>query len=178
MSPVPDPKAKANAVRFEMNGQSPATPMPTKPAGVLAKLCSAHDIPEVAEALAFNGVRAVGEMELMSDAQIATLCAGMSMGTELRLKKAVRKLREQGAPHAQPVPEPGSGWLDVSTGHELPLSAMRGSAMGGPEVLMAEDKGVAFVKLASGDWMQVRKVATHSRASSGPSSPTKAGTPV
>ena len=152
-------------MRFEMNGQSPATPMPTKPAGVLAKWCSAHDIPEVAEALAFNGVRAVGEVELMSDAQIATLCAGMSMGTELRLKRAVRKLREQGAPPAQPVPEPGSGWLDVSTGHELPLSAMRGSAMGGPEVLMAEDKGVAFVKLASGDWMQVRKVASHSRAS-------------
>ena len=109
MSPVPDPKAKANAVRFEMNGQSPATPMPTKPAGVLAKWCSAHDIPEVAEALAFNGVRAVGEVELMSDAQIETLCAGMGMDTQLRLKLAVEKLREQSAPPAQPVQEPGSG---------------------------------------------------------------------
>ena len=102
-SPVPDPKAKANAVRFEMDGQSPATPKPTKPAGVIAKWCSAHDIPEVAEVLAFNGIRAVGEMELMSDAHIETLCAGMELGTELRLKLETKKLREQSAPPAQPA---------------------------------------------------------------------------
>ena len=32
-SPVPDPKAKAGAVRFAMDGQSPVTPKPAKPAG-------------------------------------------------------------------------------------------------------------------------------------------------
>ena len=56
------------------------------------------------------------------------------------MKLAVKKLREKDSPPAQPVQESGSGWVDVSTGRELPLSAMRGAAMGGPEVLMAEDK--------------------------------------
>ena len=54
-SPVPDPNAKAGAVRFAMDGQSPVTPKPAKPAGAIAKWCSAHDISEVAESLAFNG---------------------------------------------------------------------------------------------------------------------------
>ena len=39
----------------------------------------------------------------------------------------------------------------------MPLSAMRGAAMGGPEVLM-EDEGVAFVMLAGRGWVQVRKM--------------------
>ena len=93
-SPVPDPKAKAGAVRFAMDGQSPVTPKPAKPAGAIAKWCSAHDISEVAESLAFNGVRAVAEVELMSDVQVDTLCAGLSMGTQLRMKMAVEQLRE------------------------------------------------------------------------------------
>ena len=79
-SPVPDPKAKAGAVRFAMDGQSPVTPKPAKPAGAIAKWCSVHDISEVAESLAFNGVRAVAEVELMSDVQVDALCAGLSMG--------------------------------------------------------------------------------------------------
>ena len=161
-SPVPDPKSKAKAVQFEMDGQSPATPK-TTPAGPITSWCNTSGIPEVAEALAFNGVRAVDEVALMTDAQIETLCKPLNLGSELRMKKAVKKLREKDAPPAQPVPESGSGWVDVSTGRELPLSAMRGAANGGPEVLMAKDKGVAFVNLAGRDWIQVRKLAGHSQ---------------
>ena len=43
----------------------------------------------------------------------------------------------------------------------MPLSAMRGAAMGGPDVLMAEDKGVAFVMLAGRGWVEARKLAGH-----------------
>ena len=43
------------------------------------------------------------------------------------------------------------------------MSAMRGAANGGPEVLMAKDKGVAFVNLAGRDWIQVRKLGGHSQ---------------
>ena len=55
------------------------------PPGAIAKWCSAHDISEVAESLAFNGARAVGEVELMSDVQVDTLCAGLTLGTQLRM---------------------------------------------------------------------------------------------
>ena len=164
-SPVPDPKAKAGAVRFAMNGQSPVTPKPAKPAGAIAKWCSAHDISEVAESLAFNGVRAVAEVELMSDAQVDAICAGLSMGTLLRMRVAVKQLREANNTAAASVAEPGSGWVDVASGLELPQSAMRGTAMGGPEVLMAEDKGVAFVMLAGRGWVQVRKIPSQLLAS-------------
>ena len=164
-SPVPDPKAKAGAVRFAMDGQSPVTPKPAKPAGAIAKWCSAHDISEVAESLAFNGVRAVAEVELMSDAQVDAICAGLSMGTLLRMRGAVKQLREANNTAAASVAEPGSGWVDVASGLELPQSAMRGTAMGGPEVLMAEDKGVAFVMLAGRGWIQVRKVPSQLLAS-------------
>ena len=37
--------------------------------------------------------------------------------------------------------------------------------MGGPEVLMAEDKGVAFVMLAGRGWVQVRKIPSQLLAS-------------
>ena len=43
-APVPDPQAKAGAVRFAMDGQLPVTPKPAKPAGAIAKWCSSHDI--------------------------------------------------------------------------------------------------------------------------------------
>ena len=52
-SPVPDPKSKAKAVQFEMDGQSPATPK-TTPAGPITSWCNTSGIPEVAEALAFQ----------------------------------------------------------------------------------------------------------------------------
>ena len=92
---VPDPKAKGGAVRFAMDGQSPVTPKATKPAGAIAKWCKANGIPEVAEAMAFNGVVAVEEAALMSDVQIEALCAGMSLGSCVRLKLAVERLREK-----------------------------------------------------------------------------------
>ena len=94
-SPSPDPKAKASAVRFAMDGQSPVTLNATKPAGAIAKWCKANGIPEVAEAMAFNGVGAVEEAALMSDVQIEALCAGMSLGSCVRLKLAVERLREK-----------------------------------------------------------------------------------
>ena len=94
-APVPDPKAKAGAVRFAMDGQSPVTLNATKPAGAIAKWCKANGIPEVAEAMAFNGVGAVEEAALMSDVQIEALCAGMSLGSCVRLKLAVERLREK-----------------------------------------------------------------------------------
>ena len=150
-SPVPDPKSKAKAVQFEMDGQSPATPK-TTPAGPITSWCNTSGIPEVAEALAFNGVRAVDEVALMTDAQIETLCKPLSLGSELRMKKAVTKLREKDQPATSS--EPGSGWLEVNTGKEVPLSAMRGS-----DALVAEGKGVAFVKL-SGRWVELHKPAT------------------
>ena len=46
-SPVPDPKSKANAVRFDMDGQSPATPKPTTPAGPITSWCNANSTPDV-----------------------------------------------------------------------------------------------------------------------------------
>ena len=151
-SPSPDPKAKASAVRFAMDGQSPVTPKATKPAGAIAKWCKANNITEVAEAMAFNGVVALEEAALLSDGQIDALCAGMSMGSGLRMKLAVKRLREKDQPAASP--EPGSGWFEVHTGKEVPLSVMRGS-----EALVAEVKGVAFVKL-SGRWVELHKPAT------------------
>ena len=150
-SPVPDPKSKAKAVQFEMDGQSPATPK-TTPAGPITSWCNTSGIPEVAEALAFNGVRAVDEVALMTDAQIEMLCKPLNLGSELRMKKAVTKLREKDQPATSP--EPGSGWFEVHTGKEVPLSAMRGS-----DALVAEGKGVAFVKL-SGRWVELHKPAT------------------
>ena len=57
--------------------------------------------------MAFSGVEAVEEAALMSDVQIEALCAGMSLGSGLRLKLAVRRLREKYPPAASP--EPGSG---------------------------------------------------------------------
>ena len=154
-SPVPDPKTKAGAVRFAIAGQSPGTPKSTGPLAPIVKWCNTHGIPEVAEALAFNGVRAVEEVALISDDQIKTLCAGMLMGTELRVKMAVKTLREKDAP--APAHEPGSGWVDIATGRELPQSAMRGSSAGGPEVLLVEEMGVGFVKTPDRSWVQVRK---------------------
>ena len=100
-SPVPDPKSKAKAVRFDMNGQSPATPK-TTPAGPITSWCNTNGIPEVAEALAFHGVRAVGEIATMTDAQIETLCAPLDLGPLLRMKLAVKMLREKGQPAASP----------------------------------------------------------------------------
>ena len=79
-SPSPDPKAKASAVRFAMDGQSPVTPKATKPAGAIAKRCKANGIPEVAETMAFNGVVAVEEAAMMSDAEIEALCAAIRGG--------------------------------------------------------------------------------------------------
>ena len=73
----------------------------------------------------------------MTDAHIVTLCKPLNLGTELRMKMAAKKLREKDAPPAQHVPESGSGWVDVSTGRELPLSVMRGAANGALEVPMA-----------------------------------------
>ena len=71
---------------------------------------------------------------------------------------AVKQPREANNAAAASVAEPGSRWVDVASGQELPRSAMRGTAMGGSEVLMAEGKGVAFVMLAGRGWVQVRKM--------------------
>ena len=152
-SPSPDPKAKDSAVRFAMDGQSPVTPKATKPAGAIAKWCKANNITEVAEAIAFNGVLALGEAALLSDVQIEALCAGMSIGSGLRLKLAVKRLREKDQPAASS--EPASGWFEVHTGQEAPLSLMRGS-----DALVAEDKGVAFVQTSGRGWVELRKSAT------------------
>ena len=142
-------------MRFAIAGQFPGTPKATGPLAPIVKWCNTHGIPEVAEALAFNGVRAVEEVALISDDQIKTLCAGMLMGTELRVKMAVKTLREKDAP--APAHEPGSGWVDIATGWELPQSAMRGSSAGGLEVLLVEEMGVGFVKTPDRSWVQVRK---------------------
>ena len=152
-SSSPHPKAKASAVRFAMDGQSTVTPKATKPAGAIAKWCKANGIPEVAEAMAFSGVEAVEEAALMSDVQIEALCAGMSLGSCVRMKLAVKRLREKDQPAASP--EPGSGWFEVHTGMEVPLSLMRGS-----DALVAEDKGVAFVQMSGRGWVELHKPAT------------------
>ena len=136
-----------------MDGQSPVTPKATKPAGAIAKWCTANGIPEVAEAMAFSGVEAVEEAALMSDVQIEALCAGMSLGSGLRLKLAVKRLREKDQPAASSVP--GSGWFEVHTGQEVPLSLMRG-----PDALVAEGKGVAFVQMSGRGWVELHKPAT------------------
>ena len=102
---------------------------------------------------------------MMSDVQVDTLCAGLSLGTQLRIKMAVKQLRETNNAAAASVAEPGSGLVDVASGQELPRSTMRGTAMGGSEVLMAEDKGVAFVMLAGRGWVQVRKMPSQPLAS-------------
>ena len=89
---------------------------------------------------------------MLSDGQIEALCAGMSFGSCARLKIAARSLREKEQPAASP--EPGSGWFEVHSGMEVPLSVMRGS-----DVLVAEGNGVAFAKM-SGRWVELQKPAS------------------
>ena len=103
--------------------------------------------------MAFKGVVAVEEAALMSDVQIEALCAGMSLGSCVRLKLAVKRLREKDQPAASS--EPGSGWFEVHTGQDVPLSLMRGS-----DALVAEGKNVAFVQMSGRGWVELRKPAT------------------
>ena len=90
-----------------MDGQSPVTPKAAKPPGAIAKWCKANGIPEVVEAMAFNGVVAVEEAAMISGVQIEALCARMSLGSGLHLKLVAKRLREKDQPAASP--EPGSG---------------------------------------------------------------------
>ena len=74
----------------------------------------------MADPLTYNGLRAIAEIAVLSDAQLEWLCGGFAMGLCARLKIAVQSLR-QSNPHRQKpsVEEPGSGWFDTRSGREL-----------------------------------------------------------
>ena len=147
-----------------------------KPTGELTQWCGKHGVPEVADTLTYNGLRAIAEIAILSDAQLETVCGSMSVGTCARLKLAVQSLRQTNL--QPPVEEPGSGWVDAQSGRELPLSMMRGWDASGPELLMSADRGVAFVQLPGRGWIDVRKLGELSVAASPTLAPQHSGAPM
>ena len=129
----------------------------TKPAGEITQWCDKHGVPEVADTLTHNGLRAIAEVAVLSDAQLESICAGMSVGTCARLKIAVKSLRRSNPGISSPCADPGSGWFDTQTGRELPQSLMCGKDAGGPELLMTADQCAAFVLLPDSGWTEARK---------------------
>ena len=129
----------------------------TKPAGEITQWCDKHGVPEVADTLTHNGLRAIAEVAVLSDAQLESICAGMSVGTCARLKIAVKSLRQSNPGISSPCADPGSGWFDTQTGRELPQSLMCGKDAGGPELLMTADQCAAFVLLPDSGWTEARK---------------------
>ena len=172
-NPGPPPGLKPPQ-RFDLF--TPQKKPEAQPGGEIAQWCDKHGVPEAVDALTYNGLRAIAEVAVLSHAQIEAICGGLSYGSCARLKLAVQALHQT---NQQPtVEEPGSGWADVQSGRELPLSMMRGPDAGGPELLMSADRGVAFVKLPDGRWAEVRKLSEPSAAPTPMLAPQPAGAPM
>ena len=82
----------------------------SQPAGEIAQWCDKHGVPEAADALTYNGLCAIAEIAVLSDAQLEALSGGMAIGTCARLKLAVLSLRQTIPNNQTPCgEEPGSG---------------------------------------------------------------------
>ena len=65
-----------------------------KSAAEITQWCDKHGVPEEADTLTYNGLRAIAELAVLSDAQLVSLSGGLAVGTSARLKIAVQSLRQ------------------------------------------------------------------------------------
>ena len=174
-NPGPPPGLKPPQ-RFDIF--TPQKKLESQPGGEIAQWCDKHGVPEAVDALTYNGLRAIAEVAVLSDAQVDAICAGLSYGSCSRLKLAVQALRQTISNNQAPGgEEPGSGWVDARSGHELPMSLMRGKEAGGPELLISADQCVAFVQLPEG-WVEVQKRPESQAFGAAPSGAAPPGYPL
>ena len=83
-----------------------------KPTGELTQWCGKHGVPEVADTLTYNGLRAIAEIAFLSDAQLEAVCRACrsvrALGWSSRCSRSARRT------YSHPSRSPALGGLMLS----------------------------------------------------------------
>ena len=136
----------------------------------LAKWTEENSIGEFLDDIVANGFTNVQELSFWGEAEVEAFLVDLevSWGSKCRFRHAINKLREELEIKKKAASvEPGSGWFVEGSGRELPVSALRGASLGGPELVLWEDLGVGVVE-QNGKWQRIVKKAAAAAASPAP----------